>query len=452
MRFAILLLLTSAAFAAPPHIVLFIADDYSWHDSSAYGNKDVRTPNIDKLASQGMRFNAAFAASPTCTPSRSAIYTGLYPHHNGAHANHSLINDNIRTLPAQMKDLGYRAVIAGKTHIGPRALFPFEYLKDSNIMPAGKNHVLWTDLNTTAVEQLLADHPRDAPLCLIVCSHSPHVYWPDNNGYDPAKLTVPPYLLDTPETRAALARYYTDVTWMDKQLGDVLASLNKHNFTDNTLFIFTADQGAQFPFAKWNLYDAGLRVPLIMRWPGKTRPGTSDAPVSLVDLLPTMIESAGGKIPAGLDGQTLVSANARDAIFAAHTGDGQMNRSPMRAIRTSKYKYILNLNPDEPYKTHISEGVTLDGRDYWASWTKLAETDERAAAIVKRYRTRPAEELYDVSKDPYELINLASDPAHAQTKAQLAQKLKAWRITQGEDLTKVLMPEDARKGEVPYAK
>src|SRR5690242_15274815 len=127
-----------------PHIVLFICDDFSWHDAGCYGSKSARTPRLDQLASEGMRFDAAFSASPTCTPSRSATYTGLYPFRNGAHANHSLIHDGVKTLPQYMRELGYRTVIAGKTHIGPREQFPFEYLANSNVMPPGKNHVLWT--------------------------------------------------------------------------------------------------------------------------------------------------------------------------------------------------------------------------------------------------------------------------------------------------------------------
>ncbi|MBA3440479.1 MAG: sulfatase-like hydrolase/transferase [Pyrinomonadaceae bacterium] len=122
-----------------PHIVLFMSDDHTWHDAGPYGAKDVQTPNLDRLAREGMRFDAAFAASPTCTPSRSAIYTGLFPFRNGAHANHSLVRDELRTLPHRMKELGYHVVLAGKTHIGPRPVFPFEYLKNSNVMPPGKN-------------------------------------------------------------------------------------------------------------------------------------------------------------------------------------------------------------------------------------------------------------------------------------------------------------------------
>src|SRR5215213_6371773 len=292
----------AASVSARPHVVLFMADDFTWHDSGPYGAKDVRTPNLDRLARASMRFDAAFAPSPTCTPSRSAIYTGLYPFRNGAHANHSLINDGLRTLPHYMKDLGYRVVLAGKTHVGPREAFPFEYLEGSNVMPPGKDHVLWTDLDTGAVEKLLREHDRAArPLCLVVCSHSPHVYWPENEGYDPAKVSLPPYLLDTPETRGQRCRYYTDVTWMDRQVGEVLAALSQHGYADDTLFVYTADQGAQWPFAKWDLYDAGVRSPLLVRWPGKVRAGSdTSAMVSLIDLLPTFIEAAGDAAPRGI--------------------------------------------------------------------------------------------------------------------------------------------------------
>jgi len=449
----------AAPSVGPPHLVLFVADDYTWNDSGAYGAKDVRTPNLDRLAREGMRFDAAFAASPTCTPSRSAIYTGLYPFRSGAHANHSLVRDDLRTLPHRMKELGYRVVLAGKTHIGPRAAFPFEYLPNSNVMPAGKNHVLWTDLNTGAVDQLLRDHRREQPLCLIVCSHSPHVYWPENDGYDPAKVRLPPYLVDTPETRRARCRYYTDVSHMDRQVGEVRASLSRHGYEKDTLFLFTADQGAQFPFAKWNLYDAGIRTPLLAAWPGNVKPGSrTTAMVSLVDLLPTFVNAAGGAARADVDGLSFLSVllgeqhRLRSEVFAAHTGDGQMNRSPMRCIRTERYKLILNLAPDTPYKTHISHGVAADGLDYWQSWERLAKVDPKAAAVVQRYHQRPALQVYDLRKDPHELRNIALDPSQARTVTELFDKLQAWRMSQGEDLKRVPLPEDARTGEVPYAR
>lgn len=449
----------AAADASPsrPHIVFFLADDYSWHDCRSYGATDVRTPNLDRLAGQSMLFNLAFAASPTCSPSRSAMYTGLYPLRNGGHANHSQIRQGIRTLPHYLQELGYRVVIAGKTHIGPRSAFPFEFRKDTNVS-GGKLQDNWPDLNTAAVDRILDEHDRNRPLCLLVCAHQPHVYWPPNETYDPAKIHLPPYLADTPETRALRCRYYTDISWMDRQLGEVLASLDKHGYADNTLFIYAADQGAQWPFGKWNLYDAGIRVPLMVRWPGKVAPASrSDAMVSLVDLLPTMMEAAGAQPPRDLDGRSFLPVllgrmqQHSDAVFAAHTGDGKMNRSPMRCIRTRQYKYILNLRPEAPFTCHISEGVINDGRSAWTSWEERAKTDPKVAQLVQRYRQRPAEELYDVARDPFEQDNLASKPDFAPVLAELRQKLQQWRLAQGEDLSKVPMPEDTVRGGFPYA-
>ncbi len=442
-----------------PHIVLFMADDHTWSDCGPYGAWDVRTPHLAQLARDGMRFDAAFAGSSTCTPSRSALCTGLLPFRNGAHANHSLVRDDLRTLPHRMKELGYRVVLAGKTHIGPRRAFPFEYLPDSNVMPSGKNHVLWTDLNTASVDRLLAEHDRKQPLCLVVCSHSPHVYWPEAKGYQPEDVRMPPDQVDTPETRAARTRYYTDVSWMDRQVGEVRQSLARHGLGERTLFLYTADQGAQFPFGKWNLYDAGIRVPLIAASPGRVKPGSkTGAMVSLVDLLPTFVEAAGGSTGEELDGRTLLpilqgkKSRHRDLIFASHTGDGQMNRSPMRCVRDERYKFILNLRPDTVYKTHIDAGAGVDGKGYWDSWERKAESDPAAAEVIQRYRHRPAEELYDLKDDPWERRNLATELRHKERLVKLRERLKQWRQEQGEDLAKVPLPEDARQGDVPYAR
>jgi uncharacterized sulfatase len=225
--------------------------------------------------------------------------------------------------------------------------------------------------------------------------------------------------------------------------------------------MFTSDQGAQWPFGKWTLYDAGVRVPLIVRWAGRAKAGTtSDALVSLADLLPTMVDMAGGNADAlarDVDGRSFLpvltgeKADHHEAVFATHTGDKQMNRSPARCVRTGRYKYILNLLPGAPFKSHISDAEDADGRIYWRTWERLAETDAAAKQAVQRYRHRPAEELYDVQADPYEQRNLASEPAHAAELQRLRRRLRDWRLQQGEDLEKVAMPEDARTGPLPYA-
>jgi arylsulfatase A-like enzyme len=380
----------------------------------------------------------------------------MYPFRHGAHANHSWIKPDVRTLPHYFHDLGYRVVLAGKTHIGPREQFPFEYLPNSNLMPPGKHEVLWTDLNTAAVDEFLRTHDRAQPLCLIVASHSPHVYWENAGRYDPARVDLPPYLIDTPETRSVRARYYHDVEHLDAQVGQVMRSADIHGFGD-ALFVYTTDHGAQWPFAKWTLYDAGIRVPLIARWPGHIDAGgTTTALVSLVDLLPTLLDAADGSAPQNeRDGRSFlpVLAGARwqhhAHVFATNTGDGRMNRSPMRAVCDGQYKLILNLDPERPFSTHIDAGNGPDGLEYWRSWEAATSADARAA--MQRYRHRPKTELYDLHADPFERANLADQPRHRQTIDRLLRELDAWREAQGEDLAHVATPEEARIGPLSYA-
>jgi arylsulfatase A-like enzyme len=237
-----------------------------------------------------------------------------------------------------------------------------------------------------------------------------------------------------------------------------MQSLAKHKLAQDTLFAYTTDHGGQWPFCKWNLYDGGIHTPLILRWPDKIKPGArTDALISTIDLLPTFIDLAGGSVPDDIDGisfrELLAGQNLqhRDAIYATHTGDGKMNRTPMRCIRTARHKYILNLLPQQKFHTHIDAGADEDGLYYWKSWEKFAQTDARAAQVIHRYHHRPAEELYDLHDDPFERRNLATHPAHQQVLTDLRDRLKQWRIAQGEDLDRVPMPEDARLGPIRYA-
>jgi arylsulfatase A-like enzyme len=444
-----------------PDIILFIADDLSREDVSAYGSPDARTPNMDQLAKEGLKFTNAFAASPTCTPSRSSMLTGDYPMRNGAHANHSAVKNGIKTLPAYLQALGYRVVIAGKTDFGERSNFPFEYFPASVIQPPPGRGVLWANIDTMAIDHLLATRDKKQPLALIVASFAPHVPWPDANGYDPARLTVPEYLLDTQPTREARTRYLTKVSQADRELGEVRASVAKYGDTNNTLFLFTADQGAQFPFAKWNLYDAGIATPLMAVWPGHISPDkTTGAMVSLVDLLPTMEAAAGGPPIEDIDGQSFLPVltgkqnSFHSEIYAAHSGVLQTgpnaNIAPMRAIRTERYKLIVNFRPDIKYVNAVSQG---SGRDhsYWQSWLDRAQTDPKAAAVVNHFYHRQPVELYDMRADPYEQHNLVGNPAYASTLTTLRKKLDAWIVQQGERPDHVALPSEAMPGHFPYA-
>lgn len=426
-----------------PNIILFISDDHGWAYSGCYGNRTVKTPNLDRLASRGMRFTNAFAGSPTCVPSRSVVYTGLMPFRNGAHPNHSRIRSGIQTLPHYMKPLGYRVALANKGHVKPRSDFPFEYVKATLPPdPTFKRKYRKEGIDTDAVDQFLADHAENhpgQPLCLVLGASSPHVNWRPGSTYDLQKVRLPPYLVDTAETRSAMTRYYTEITLMDTRLGQCLKSIKKYGFEKNTIFIYISDQGAEWPHAKWNLYDAGIRVPMLIRWPGKVTPASvCKAMISLADLLPTFIELAGARPPTDIDGRSFLSvilgkANQhRQHIFAAHTGDGNKNDYPCRCIRTLTHKYIINLKYQTTWSTHFTKVIDPDHGEIWQSWLKKARTDKHAAELIQKLRHRAAEELYDLRTDPHELNNIADEPGNRDLVVSLRRKLTGWMRQQAD--------------------
>ncbi len=428
-----------------PNIVVFVSDDHGWHFSGCYGNRDVRTPNIDQLARDGMRFTRMFAASPTCTPSRSSLWTGLYPQHHGAMGNHTNCRPEVKSLPMYLAPLGYRVVMANKADVRPRSRFPFEYLHATLPRSAEQPRKYRAEgLDTAAVDRFLAEHVRTRPrepLCLILGDNCPHVTWERNKIYDPQALAIPPYMVDTPITRRALANYYQDITTMDRHLGEVLQSLERHGLSRNTVVIYTSDQGAEWPHCKWTLYDTGLLVPFIVRWPTRVRPGSvCGALVSAVDLTPTLVDLAGGQPPEGIDGRSFRSLltgdtmTFRDEVFATHTGDGRMNRCPQRGMRNARYKYILNLHPERRWTTHFTlvPGIPESHKQVWDSWVQRAATDKAAARLIDLIENHPREELYDTENDPYELNNLADDPHYEPILEQMRSRLEQWRREVGD--------------------
>lgn len=422
----------SAETNRPPDIVIFLTDDQSQLDASPYGST-LRTPNMQRLADAGLTFTHAFVASPSCAPSRAALLTGLMPARNGAEPNHAKPRAEIKKWPAYFQELGYEVVAFGKvSHYGHTKDYGFDHFEhDTFHDPEG----------VPAAVKFLKERPREntKPLCIFVGSNWPHVPWPTNSpGYKPAALTLPAGSVDTPATRRWRARYAAAVTKADDELGAVY-DIARERLGQNTLFLFSSDHGAQWPFGKWNLYDAGIRVPLIVSWPSKVKPKQhTDALVSWVDFLPTLLELAGGQAPPNIDGRSFAGVllgktmQHRDQIFSTHSGDGTFNIYPMRSLRTAGWKYILNLHPDFAFTTHIDLPVNLGQRAYFATWEAAAKTNAQAAAIVKRYHARPAEELYDLKTDPDEQHNLASDPTQAARLKELRTELEAWMHTQGD--------------------
>jgi N-sulfoglucosamine sulfohydrolase len=409
----------------PPNIVMFIADDHSLLDSTVYGSTDVKTPAMDRLAKAGMTFDRAFVASPSCAPSRAALLTGLMPARNGAEANHTKPRPDIRTLPAYLQTLGYDVVAFGKVaHYKYTADYGFDHFAHDTFHDdvAIANGITW-----------LRQRKRDKPLCILFGSNWPHVPWPaTSEGYDPNAIRVPASHVDTPQTRQMRATYYAAVSRMDKELGDVIEATSEV-LGPNTLMLFSADHGAQWPFGKWTLYDAGIRTPMIAVWPGQVASGVrTDAMVSWVDILPTLVEVGGGSAPQDIDGRSFLGVlrgqrqTHRDRIFTTHTSDPPMNDYPMRSVRTSDWKYIRNLSPEGAFTTHIDRGKPVDGAGYFASWKEKAKAHATAAAVVQRYHHRPAEELYDLRADGMELNNLAADPQHVRRLAAMRAELDVW--------------------------
>jgi N-sulfoglucosamine sulfohydrolase len=292
--------------------------------------------------------------------------------------------------------------------------------------------------------EFLKKRSRDKakPLCIFVGSNWPHVPWPEADlGYDPDQLPLPAGSVDTPATRIWRTRYAAAVSKADRELGVILDASREH-LGKNTLFLFSGDQGAQWPFAKWNCYEAGVRVPLIAAWPGVIKPGTTSAAmVSWVDFLPTLVAAAGGKPAPNLDGRSFLpvlkgqSNKHRDRIFTTHTGDGNWNIYPIRAVRAGNWKYIRNLHPEYAFTTHIDLAGDLGQRAYFSTWEAAAQTNSMAAAVVKRYHARPAEELYDLAADPQEQHNLAADSAQAERLKELRAELDQWMREQSDQQT-----------------
>ena len=418
--------MTQQALAADkPNFVFIIADDCTFRDIGCYGGQ-AHTPNIDKLASQGMRFTSSFQAAPMCSPTRHCIYTGLYPVNSGAYPNHTFAKAGTKSIVHHLKPLGYRVALSGKRHISPKEVFPFEY-------SGAKNP------DFAAVDKLFEEcRQTGTPFCLFACSNEPHTPWNkgDTSRYDADKVILPPYFVDTEETRSSMVKYLAEITYFDGQVGRCVELLEKHGLTENTLLIVTSEQGSSFPFGKWTCYDTGLQNALIARWPGNIKAGrVSDALIEYVDIVPTFVEAAGGMPADVLDGKSYLpvllgkTKKHKEYVYGLHTTRGIINGSDyfgIRTVRSRRFKYILNLTPEMTFQNVCTKSAIFK------SWQAAADDDKKAADKVHRYEHRPAVELFDITKDPYEWNNLADDPKFASARKELKQKLADWMKSQGD--------------------
>ena len=424
--------------AAQPNIVLMIADDCTYLDMEVYGGQ-AKTPHLNKFAQEGMQFSRCFQAAPMCSPTRHNLYTGIYPVKSGAWPNHTRVYDGTKSIAHYLRDVGYRVALSGKTHIAPKASFPFEY--DDEFKKADPA----TASPYPNLDKLITDSKAaNKPFCIMACSNEPHTPYDkgDASAYPPESLTLPPSFVDTPETRDHFSKYLAEITYYDSQCGALLQLLDKHDVASNTLVIIVSEQGSGFPFAKWTCFELGLTSGMLARWPGKIAPGShSDALVEYVDITPTFLETASLTTPNTMDGSSFLSVllgkrhEHKRYTYGLHTTRGINSGSEAYGVRscaTKRYRYIRNLHPETPFKNVVTRPGG-DKADFWLSWTARAEAgDAHAKAMTAKYQHRPAEELYDVHTDPHCLTNLIAKPELTGMKADLSTKLDLWMKQQGD--------------------
>lgn len=421
------LALQATAADTRPNLLFVIADDCTFRDIGCYGGQ-ASTPNIDRLATEGMRMTHCFQCAPMCSPTRHNIYTGQYPVKTGAYPNHTQTFDDVLNVTHYLKPLGYRVALSGKTHVGPRNLFNFEYSTDKN------------NPDMEAIDKLMSEcTDNSTPFCIFACSNEPHSPWNkgDASHYPAADVKLPPYLADTPEVRDGFSRYLAEVTYYDDQVGQLLALLKKHDCEKDTLVMVVSEQGNSFPFAKWTCYDSGLQSAMIVRWPGQVKPASeTDAMLEYVDITPTFVDVAGGELDNSLDGKSFVDVltgetnQHKEHVFGIMTTKGINNGNtsyPIRSIRSRTHKLILNLQPDQLFTNACTKS-----KEFKSIVAAANAGDEQAQWVVTNYQQRPAVEFFDVLNDPLEMHNLADHPVHQGTISELRTNLAAWMKSQGD--------------------
>ncbi|MEM7478958.1 MAG: sulfatase, partial [Planctomycetota bacterium] len=359
-----------------------------------------------------------------------------------AYPNHTFAKAGTKSVAHYLRPLGYRVALSGKTHIGPKDVFPFEYSK------AGNNP------DMEAINQLLAEcKTSDTPFCLFACSNEPHTPWNkgDASQYPPASIKLPPYIADTPTVREEFGRYLAEITYYDDQVGQILELLEKHGQTENTLVMVVSEQGNSLPFAKWTCYDHGLQSAMIVRWPGKVAAGSkADAMVEYTDVLPTFLEAAGKPPVKDLDGKSFLGVLLGDKqshkqfSFGEMTTRGIINGSDyyaIRSVRSLQHRLIWNAHHQTTFTNACTKSAAFQ------SMIAAAENgDETAKELVFKYQHRPEYELYDCESDPMQMKNLADDPQYADVVTELKVELESWMKSQGDDAKQSELAALTRQG------
>ena len=446
--------------AAPVNILMITVDDMSADSIGAFGSKlPGTTPNIDRLAKQGMRFAHAHMTVGNCMPGRNVLFSGLISHNNRVEGFYQVKNPGWPHMVDLMKGAGYFTAIRGKvSHSTP--YLPYAWDADLDTLPDGnKGH--FKDAKSFGIST--ADGIKKAkaagkPFCLVVNVSDPHKpFWskPKGGGEDvhvPSRIfkadevPIPGFLFDDPEVRKELALYYSSVRRADDCVGKILEALDKSGEAKNTVVIFLSDHGMPLPFAKTQVYHHSTHSPWIVRWPGVTKAGTTNDQhmVSAVDMLPTMLDLVGAKHPKRLDGRSFLplikgkKQGKRGHVFKEYNENSGASRDPMRAVQSKRYLYIFNpwSNGKRVFATATTSTVT------YRRMAALAKSDERLAKRLALYQYRVPEELYDVVADPDCLHNLIDSKTYQEALGQLRKQLQRWMRKMDDPLLAVFKRRD----------
>jgi arylsulfatase A-like enzyme len=405
----------------PLNIVVIVADDLGWNDLGAYGNAGVHTPHIDALAKSGVSFSNAFLTASSCSPSRASILTGRYPHSTGAMHLHQPIPKKQRLLTHAFRAAGYFTASAGKWHSGNAAMAAFDVVRPATHASGATGWI-----------PTLRARPKKKPFFLWLAAgdpHPPHAAGNSANPHEIDDVTVPPYLIDTLDTRKQFVSYYDEISRLDRFVGLVIKELKQQQLLEKTLIVFLSDNGRPFHRGKATLYDSGIKTPLIVSWPGHLQAGTiNEQLVSAVDLAPTLLGLAGLEAPEFMQGQSFQDSlhdsaqPTRDYVFAERNWHGR--NAHERAVRSKEYLYIKNQMPayGHCYRSPYDEDP---------SFKDLVEAHRKGlldADLAKCFDAeRAKEELYDVISDPYSIHNLALDPEFQEVMVEYQGVLEQWR-------------------------
>jgi N-sulfoglucosamine sulfohydrolase len=439
----------------PLNVLFLTADDLHCESVGAFGGRIADlTPNLDRLASEGMCFFRAHVNAAICQPSRGVLGTGRYGHNSGIMGFMHTDRD-IPTIMETLRDAGYLTGILGKVgHSTPKADYRWDFAHDQNELGAGRDPQIYYQY---CREFLQRCRDENKPFYFMVNSHDPHRPFhiagkpipgavEPSRVYGPEDVPVPGFVPDLPGVRQELSYYLNSVRRCDDTFGKVLQALKESGFDDNTLVMFLSDNGIAIPFAKCNAYLASTRTPWIVRWPGVVKPGSGDRThfISGIDFFPTVLDALHLPAPEGLDGRSFMPLlrgepqEGREMVFTQIDRKAGGDAVPMRCVQDARFGFIYNPWSDgQRYYRNNNEGLTMKAMD------EAAKTDPFIAGRVELFRHRVPEELYDLQNDPDCLENLIASPEHRQQAERMRAALQEWMKRTGDPLLAAFENRDA---------